>query len=247
MACLLAAALCLAAACAAHADVFGRLRVVVHDEADRPIPSAVVTFHDPAGVRADLKDKTDAEGIVLSPPLEIRPWSVTTEVVTFNTDTRTVPVVADTSTEVDVRLTKRILTRTGGTVIVGRNQTADQTRINPRGPRQLNTIGNPQSLRNLLITTPGINLRLQRPGPSARRSLQHVHLRLRRQAAAGVPGPASGQVLLPDIIQSIDVQTGGYSPGVRRRDRRHPERRAALRHDHPVPVPLAGRRRAFHF
>ena len=215
LACLLTVALCLAtlnlAALTAHADVFGRLRVVVHDEVGKPVQSAVVTFHDTAGVRPDAKDKTDADGVVLSPPLEIRAWTVTTQVVTFDTDTRAVSVVADTTTDADVTLTKRVVQGRGGTIIVRGNQTTNQTRISPRGPRQLNTIGNPQSLRSLLITTPGINFDSNgqaHPREDHSNTATYLYGVKLPQAFQG----RIGQVLLPDSVQSIDVQTGGYSP-----------------------------------
>ena len=211
LACLLAAALCLAA-CAAHADVFGRLRVVVHDEADKPIQSAVVTFHDPAGVRADLKDKTDADGVVLSPPLEIRPWSVTTEVVTFNTDTRSATVIADTSTEVDVRLIKRVIAGRGGTVIVGRSLTTNAGRLTAQSLQTIPAAGaNPQNFSKVLLLNPGF----------VESSVNVVHPRGEHASTSiyfnGVELPGAlqgraGPLFSPDIIQSADIQTGGFSP-----------------------------------
>ena len=92
---------CLLAASAAHADVFGRLRVVARDAAGRPLPGATVVFHDTANVRPDLTVTADAQGVALSPPLEIRAWQVTT---TRRPDTKLTrapsSVLADTSTDV---------------------------------------------------------------------------------------------------------------------------------------------------
>jgi len=214
--CLMAAAACLLAAPAARADVFGRLRVVVRDESGRPVPSAIVTFHDPADVRPDVKETAGADGVALSPPLEIRAWQVRAEVVTFNTDVRLVAVLADTSTEVDIALTKRVIIRTGTTRIIGssapnKNQTAVVNRIDPSRLKFGSTAGNPQSLRNLLITNPGfVQDSVNQAHPRGEHSATAVYLN-----GFKLPGAfqgRAGQVLLPETIQSVDVQTGGYAP-----------------------------------
>ena len=102
--------LCLLPARQARTDVFGRLRITVHDAANKPVQGANVIFYDTAGVDPDFNVISDAGGMALSPPLEIRPWVVTAQIATFNTDTRTVTVSADTSTEVDFTLTKWVTT-----------------------------------------------------------------------------------------------------------------------------------------
>jgi len=90
------ALLCLFSAGIAHADVFGRLRFTIRDDAGKPVQGANVIFHDTAGVNADFNVISDRNGVALSPPLEIRTWQITTQIVTFNTDIRTLPVAADT-------------------------------------------------------------------------------------------------------------------------------------------------------
>ena len=214
--CLLAAAsLCLLAAPAARADVFGRLRVVARDSAGRPLPGATVVFHDPAGVRPDLSVTADAQGVALSPPLEIRAWQVTTQAPGFEADTRLVAVIADTSTDVGEGLTRRII-NTGTTSIIGtnapnRNQTAVVNRIDQSRLKFGSTVGNPQSLRNLLITNPGfVQDSVNQAHPRGEHSATSIYLNGFKLPSA-FQGRA-GQVLVPETIQSVDVQTGGYAP-----------------------------------
>jgi hypothetical protein len=214
-ACLLAAALfCLLTAGIARADVFGRLRFVVRDQAGKPIQSANIIFHDTAGVSPDFNVLTDANGVALSPPLEIRPWRITTQVASFVTDTRLVSVLADTSTDVEIVLVKRILTgtiRIVGTNAPNRNQTAVVNRIDQSRIKFGSTAGNPQSLRNLLITNPGfVQDSVNQAHPRGEHSATSLYLNGFKLPSA-FQGRA-GQVLVPETIQSVDVQTGGYAP-----------------------------------
>ncbi len=208
---LFATASCLFSLSAAHADVFGRLRVVVHDQAGKPVPSAVVTFHDNAGVRPDINVTADAQGVALSPPLEIRNWTVTTKVVTFDTDTQTVAVNADTSTPLNITLSKRVVTTTGRGITI-RPSTADTNRLSADAiEKQPLTGANPQSFPRILLRNPGI----------VQSSVNVVHPRGEHASTSiyingfelpGVLQGRAGPQFSPDIIQSADIQTGGYSP-----------------------------------
>ena len=198
----------------AHADVFGRLRIVVRDQAGKPVQSANIIFHDTANVSADFNVLSDAGGVVLSPPLEIRPWRVTTEVASFITDTRLIAVIADTSTDVQLVLVKRVLTGTGQILLrnaPNRSQTAVVNRIDQGRIKFGSTAGNPQSLRNLLITNPGfVQDSVNQAHPRGEHSATSIYLNGFKLPSA-FQGRA-GQVLLPETIQSVDVQTGGYAP-----------------------------------
>lgn len=208
---LIATASCLVSMSAAHADVFGRLRVVVTDQGGKPVPSAVVTFHDTAGVRPDINVTADAQGVALSPPLEIRSWTVTTRVVTFDTNTQTVAVNADTSTPLDVKLSKRVVTTTGRGITI-RPSTADSTRRSADFISKIPSTGaNPQSFPRLLTTNPGF----------VQSSVNVVHPRGEHAGTSiyingfelpGVLQGRAGPQFSPDIIQSADIQTGGYAP-----------------------------------
>jgi len=210
-----AAALCLLAALPARADVFGRLRVVVHDTVGRPLPGATVVFHDDANVRPDITAIADAQGVVLSPLLDIRTWRVAIQDARYVPDTRAVAVIADTSTEVDVNLVRVVFTGTTRVLLGGtapnRNQTAVASRIDQSRLKFGATVGNPQSLRNLLITNPGfVQDSVNQAHPRGEHSATSVYLYGFKLPSA-FQGRA-GQVLLPETIQSVDVQTGGYSP-----------------------------------
>ena len=208
---LLATASCLFSMSAAHADVFGRLRVVVHDQDGKAVPSAVVTFHDTAGVRPDINVTADAQGVALSPPLEIRNWTVTTRVVTFDTDTRNIAVDADTSTPVNINLIKRVVTTTGRGITI-RPSTTDTTRRSADFISKIPATGaNPQSFPRLLTTNPGF----------VQSSVNVVHPRGEHASTSiyingfelpGVLQGRAGPQFSPDIIQSADIQTGGYAP-----------------------------------
>ncbi len=212
----------LAAACAmlllaflalpVQADVFGRLRVVVRDEAGKPVPSAIVTFHDTAGVRSDFNVTGDTEGVALSPPLEIRSWQITTRVVTFNTDTRSITVTPDTSTDVEVSLTKRVISRTGAGVSIPRNLTTNAGRLNAQTIQTIPVTGtNPQNFSKMLLLNPGFvqsSANVVHPrGEHASTSIYFNGVEI-----GGVLQGRAGPLFSPDIIQSADIQTGGFSP-----------------------------------
>ena len=202
---------CLLLASSAYADVFGRLRFTVHDAAGKPVQGANVIFHDTAGVNADFNVISDANGAALSPPLEIRPWRVTTQIVTFTTDTRTINVTADTSTDISIALTKRVITSSSTIRIPLNSNTSTSNRIDQSRLKFGSTAGNRQSLRNLLITNPGfVQDSVNQAHPRGEHSATSIYLNGFR-----LPGAfqgRTGQVLLPETIQSMDVQTGGYSP-----------------------------------
>ncbi len=208
------AALCLMFSGLARADVFGRLHFVVTDaDTGKPLPAATITLHDTAGVRGDIPVTLSTQGDAVSPPLDIHAWQVKTTLKGYDDDTRTVSVSADTTTEVDIELnkTEKVINIRGNVNRLRPNNPTNFTHVDPRGPRSLNTIGNSQSLRNLLTTTPGINLDSNgQAHPREDHSNTAIYL-------YGVKLPQAfqgriGQVLLPETIQSLDVQTGGYAP-----------------------------------
>ena len=202
---------CLLLAGSAYADVFGRLRFTVHDSAGKPVQGANIVFHDTAGVNPDFNVISSADGTALSPPLEIRPWQITTQIVTFNTDTRTVTVIADTSTAVNITLTKRV-SISSGTVLVPGNKTATSTDRSLQFNQTIPATGaNPQNLQRLLITAPGF----------IESSVNVVHPRGEHASTAiyidgfQLPGALQGRagpIISPDIIQNADILTGGYAP-----------------------------------
>ncbi len=212
-ACLLAVALfCLLPLPAAHADVFGRLHIVVHDAAGKPVAGANVIFHDTANVSPDFNVLTGPDGVALSPPLEIRAWRITTEVVTFNTDTRSVTVAPDTSTEVDVALTKKVTIGASRVILSQRNLTTNAARLNAQAIQTIPVTGaNPQNFSKMLLLNPGFvqsSANVVHPrGEHASTSIYFNGVEI-----GGVLQGRAGPLFSPDIIQSADIQTGGFSP-----------------------------------
>src|SRR5579864_1159930 len=130
----LAAAMIVWAAAAGHAlaDVVGRLHFSVKNAADeKPLANAKITLKDSANVRPNVTLTTDAQGSATSPPLEIRAWQVTTNAEkadTFATDSRSVTVVGDTTTDVEVLLeplTEKTIKITANRDIVQKGNTSD--------------------------------------------------------------------------------------------------------------------------
>ena len=210
------AVFCLLTASAAHADVVGRLRFTVKNAADeKPLTGAKLVLKDSANTHADVTLTTDAQGTVTSPQLENRAWQITASADTYQDDVRSVTVVGDTVSEIEVLLEplkeKKIVIRAGKSLI-NKGQTNTTTRIDQDFIKKYPvTSGNPQSLNNVLRSTPGAS-------PD---SVNQLHVRDEHSATAiyldgfYLPGAfqgRAGQILVPDNIQAIDILTGAYSP-----------------------------------
>src|SRR5438046_1368247 len=157
----LAVALCLLAAGRASADVFGRLHFSVKNAADeKPIEKVKITLHDSANVRPDVMLTTDAQGSVTTGQIDARPWQAATEADLFQPDTRSVTVVADTTTEVEVLLEplkEKVIRIITGRNLVTKSQTNNVTQRDQNFITKFPvTAGNPQSLPNVLRSTPGM-------------------------------------------------------------------------------------------
>ena len=203
----------------ALADVVGRLKFSVKNAADeKPLANAKIVLKDSAGTRPDVTLTTDAQGTATSPQLEIRAWNVTTNAEkadTFDPDTRSVNVVADTTTDVEILLEplkeKTIVVRSNKNALRQRDASntsrIDQTFIQkfPTSP------ANNQDFSKLLRSRPGF----------AEDSVNQSHPRGEHSSTAifinGFELPdvlqgRVGQILIPEVLQSLDVQTGGYAP-----------------------------------
>lgn len=216
LALLLLVLLPILSATGARADVYGRLHITVKSAATgAPLPGADITIHDPTNVNPDIPLTTDQTGSALSPPLLNHAWQVTTALVTFNTDIRTVTVAPDTTTEVSVVLTKQTIS-TGSSKITIHGAPSNATTIasvrnqtfiakTPSGN------GNPQSLDNLLITNPGMvqstNNQVHPRGEHASTTIDIDGVEL-PDATIG----RGGQFLSPETLQSAQILTGAYAP-----------------------------------
>ena len=200
----------------ARADVFGKLNFSVKNADDeRPIAGATVTLHDTAGVRADIRLVTDSCGNAVSPPLDVRAWDVTVESDLFQPDDRQALVVGDTSTAIEVLLEplrEKVIKIFGHKQAVTQTQTANVT---PRSQTFIQTfpvtVGNPQNLQAVIATVPG----------EVQDSVNQLHARGEHSSNTidingfELPGALQGrigQVIVPTVVQNMDVITGNYAP-----------------------------------
>lgn len=200
----------------AFADVYGRLHFSVKNAADeKPIAGAKVTLHDTASVHPDTALTTDAEGSVTSVPLEIRPWSVVTEVENFESDTRQVTVVADAVTEVEVLLEplkEKVIKITGTRELVKKNEPANVKSRNQTFIQKFPVnAGNPQNLGQVLRSNPGfVQDSVNQVHPRGEHSATSIYIN--GFALPGVLQGRAGQILSPEVIQNLNILTGGYPP-----------------------------------
>lgn len=210
----------LSAPAAAHADVVGRLKISVKNAADeKPLANAKIVLKDTASIRPSVTLTTDAAGVVTTPQLEARAWSLAVSAEkadTFEAKTQDATVVADTVTEVEVLLEpikpETTITIRGAKDLIQRSNTTNDSHRDQSFISKIPlTAGNPQSLQKVTQATPG----------AAQDSVNQVHfrgehsdtsLRLDGYTLAGVMQGRAGPIISPEVIQNIDVLTGGYAP-----------------------------------
>jgi outer membrane receptor protein involved in Fe transport len=203
----------------ASADVLGRLRFSVKNAADeKPLANAKIVLKDTAGVRADIALTSDAQGAATSPDLEIRAWQVTTNAEkpdTFQTDTRQVTVVGSTVTDVEILLEpakEKTIVIKGQRSPLLKGNTSDSTVRDQNFIKAVPTnAGNPQSLTPVLKTVPGlVQDSVNQAHPRGEHSSTSLYID--GFALPGVLQGRAGPVISPDVIQTLDVLTGGYAP-----------------------------------
>ncbi len=200
----------------AHADVVGRLKIVVKNaDTEKPVPGATITLKDSANVRPDATLTPDATtGEFTTDPLENRAFTVSVAAAGFETFTQNVIVVADTTTDVEVLLepvetTIRITgNRTSARPRTTTNSTTRDSGFIARFPV---AAGNPQQLQGLIAATPGValdsNNQAHPRGEHTQTSIYIGGFQL-GGALAGRFGP----LIVPDALESVEVQTGAYAP-----------------------------------
>ncbi len=202
----------------AHAQVVGRLQFSVKNAADeKPITGAKITLRDTAGVRPPITLTTDGNGAATSPDLQIRPWQITTSAENFQDDTRTVTVVASTTTDVEVLLEpvgpEKVIKVTAQRQVVQKSNTSDDTQ------RSMSTVqktganaANPQSLQRVVTeTVPGFALDSNNQA-HPRGEHSSTQLNVDAFALPGVMQGRAGPVISSGVIQDLDIKTGGYAP-----------------------------------
>ncbi len=216
---VMAAFLSLMAVGRACADVVGRLRFIVKDANDKnekPIMGAKIVLHDTAGVRPDITLTSDAKGNATSPELDNRDWQITTTAENYQPDKQIKTVITDRATDVEVLLEpvgpEKVIKVTAGKETTDKRNTTNETRRDQKFVQTFPaTAGNPQNLGSVTRTVPGF----------AQDSVNQFHPRGEHSATAiflnGFELPdalqgRAGQILVPDVIQNLDVQTGGFAP-----------------------------------
>lgn len=200
----------------AFADVVGRLHFAVKNAADeKPLAHATVTLKDTANVHPPLVLNVGADGTVTTPAIEARVWTVETKSDEYQTDTRSVTVVADTSTEVEVLLEplkEQVIKVTATRTVTRPGDTTESTRRDQTNLLKFpNTVSNKQSLSQFLQSTPGLALdSVGQEHPLGEHAATTIYLN-GFQLPGAFQGRA-GQVLSPTAVQNVDVITGGFAP-----------------------------------
>jgi len=213
----------LTASATAHADVVGRLHFSVKNAADeKPIANAKIVLKDSANTRADVSLTTDTKGSFTSAPLEARAWQVVASADTFQDDTRSVTVVADTTTEVEILLEplkeKKIVIKANKD-LVNKGQIGNGTQ---RDPEALKAIPSAPATRSASATSSAARPArggLGQPGAYTRRT-QRDRDQYQRLLPAERPGGTYRLHSCPETIQSLDIMTGGFAPEYAARRRR---------------------------
>ena len=215
----MAVTLCVLITGRACADIVGRLRFIVKDANDKnekPVVGAKIVLHDTANVRPDVTLTTDAKGNATSPELDNREWQITTTATNYQQDRQTKTVIADRTTDVEILLEpvgpEKVIKITAGKETTDKRNTTDETRRDQAFIKDFPTnAGNPQDLGKVTRTVPGF----------AQDSVNQYHPRGEHSATAiflnGFELPdvlqgRAGQILVPDVIQNLDIQTGGFAP-----------------------------------
>ncbi len=209
----------------ARADVVGRLHYSVKNAADeKPLANARIVLKDSTKIRPDVTLVTDAKGSVTSPPLDAHPWlSITNseKPSDYTPDSRTVTVVADTNTDVEVLLEPKkesgnphetVIQIKAAKDLVNQGTTSNTSSISADIIKQFPAaVQNPFSLQGLLLTDPGM----------VQDSVGQVHPRGEHSSTTyfidGFELPdvlmgRAGALLVPDAFQNLDIMTGGYAP-----------------------------------
>jgi outer membrane receptor protein involved in Fe transport len=203
----------------ALADVVGRLHFSVKDAAnEKPLANAKIVLKDSANIRPNVTLTTDAQGAATSPPLDNRAWQVTADAEkpdTYETNTQTVTVVADATTEVEILLEplkeKTLTIKTNRTLVNKGNTSNDATRDQQFLDKYPATGSNPQNLGRVLSTTPGF----------AEDSVNQFHPRGEHNSTTlfingfelpDVLAGRAGAFITPETLQNIDIMTGAYAP-----------------------------------
>lgn len=200
----------------AFADVVGRLQFTVKNaDDDKGITGAKIVISDPTNVSPPVTLTSDPKGVATSGLLLNHAWTIKVSADSFDTDSRTVTVIADEITPVEVLmepLKEKVITVKGAV-----NQTRPN---NPNAGTVRDAVAmqsmpvaptNNQSLKALIMTAPGmVSDSVGQLHPDGEHSSTSIYLN-----GFQLPGAFQGrfgQILSPTIVQNAEVMTGAYAP-----------------------------------
>ena len=200
----------------AHADVVGRLHIVVKNvDTQKPVPGATITLKDPTGARADtVLTPDETTGDVTTDLLENHAFDITVAAPGFNSETRSVTVASDITSDVDFDLEpeETVIRVTGDRSIVRPRQTANSTVRNQNFIQRFPaTISNPQQLQGIIATAPGVALDSNNQA-HVRGEHTQTSIYIGGFQLGGALVGRFGPLIAPDALQSADIQTGAYEP-----------------------------------
>jgi len=201
----------------ASADVVGRLQFTVKDAAtEKVLVGAKIVISDPTNVSPPVTLNSDANGVATTAPLLNHVWTIKVTAEKYEADSRSVTVVPDVTTPVEVLLEPE----KGEKVINVKGQVNLTHPNNPNTGTQRNAVvmsqipvapSNNQSLKALIQTTPGmVSDSVGQLHPEGEHSSTSIYL-----DGFQLPGAFQGrfgQILSPTTVQNLDVLTGSYAP-----------------------------------
>jgi outer membrane receptor protein involved in Fe transport len=198
----------------AWCDVLGRLHFSVKDiDTEKPISAAKIVLHDPTNVHSDSALVTGDDGACITPALENHNWTATVSAPGYKDSTASSAVQADTTTDVDVELEKpeQVIVIKSNVNTTNPTGTAASSQKTQTDLQRFPSSGNSQSLTTFMVTNPGF---VQSSAGAVHPRGEHASTTVDIDGVL-IPGALQGrsdQLFSPEILQSVDVQTGGYAP-----------------------------------
>ena len=209
-------ALGLSAANTAPAQTTGRLRFLVKDAAtNRPLANATIVLKDTKNLHPSLTLRTDETGRVTSPFLDAWLWQSTTRASVsdaYETDTRRIEVVGGAIVESEILLEplqeRTVVIRVRRAAPPRPTGTVNRVDV---GSHAAATAGNVQDLSALFKTNPGVVAdSVNQSHPRGEHSSTTFFLN-GFELPSALQGGAE-QLLIPEVIQTLDILTGAYAP-----------------------------------
>lgn len=200
----------------AFADVVGRLQFTVKNaDDDKGIAGAKIVISDPTNVSPPVTLTSDPKGVATSGLLLNHAWTIKVSADSFDIDTRTVTVVADAITPVEVLmepLKEKVITVKGSVNVTRPNNPNAGTVRDTAAMKSMPVApSNDQSLKALIMTAPGmVSDSVGQLHPEGEHSSTSIYLN-----GFQLPGAFQGrfgQILSPTTIQNAEVLTGAYAP-----------------------------------